>query len=103
MKCFTKEIDQINEALSQVRQDRRRLDTMRLRKKFIDQNIKQNWAAAQLKVHKRTVLRWLNGQVRAIRVIHAMQLAVLLKCTVEDFTLDHELATRSLPSLSAVS
>ncbi len=60
-----------------------------LRNRVAELGLRQWWLAEQLGVDRRTVLRWVNGQVRSIPPARAAALAQVLACRLEDLLL-HE-------------
>jgi tetratricopeptide (TPR) repeat protein len=72
------------------------LNTSFLENRVVEHGIKQWWLADQMGVSRRTVLRWINGQVDRIRRDNLEDLARLLKCVPEDLVLrDRALAYAS--------
>ena len=69
------------------------LNATALRNRVAELGLRQWWLAEQLNVDRRTVLRWLNGQVRSIAPDRAEDLAVVLGCPVTELLL-HEPATQ---------
>ncbi len=65
------------------------LNATRLRNRVAELGLRQWWLAEQLGVDRRTVLRWVNGQVRSIPPARAAALAQVLACRLEDLLL-HE-------------
>jgi tetratricopeptide (TPR) repeat protein len=57
------------------------LDTSFVETRIAALGLKQYWLAEQLGVHPRTVLRWVNGQVRRIQREHLIALAHHLQCS----------------------
>ena len=72
------------------------LNATALRNRVAELGLRQWWLAEQLGVDRRTVLRWINGQVRSIPPERARDLAQVLGCRLEDLLL-HE-AGRELAS-----
>ncbi len=62
------------------------LDTSFLETRLAVLGLKQYWLAEQLGVHPRTVLRWVNGQVRRIQREHVAALAVHLRCREDELS-----------------
>ena len=60
-----------------------------LRNRVAELGLRQWWLAEQLGVDRRTVLRWINGQVRSIAAARAHALAQVLGCHVDELLL-HE-------------
>jgi transcriptional regulator with XRE-family HTH domain len=60
-----------------------------LRNRVAELGLRQWWLAEQLGVDRRTVLRWINGQVRNIAAARAQALAQVLGCRVDELLL-HE-------------
>lgn len=69
------------------------LNATAVRKRVAALGLRQWWLAEQLGVDRRTVLRWVNGQVRAIAPDRAEALAGVLGCPVSELLL-HEPATQ---------
>ena len=65
------------------------LNATALRNCVAERGLRQWWLAEQLGVDRRTVLRWINGQVRSIPPERARDLAQVLGCRLEDLLL-HE-------------
>jgi tetratricopeptide (TPR) repeat protein len=62
------------------------LDTSFVETRMAQLGVKQYWLAEQLGVSPRTVLRWVNGQVRRIQREHLAPLAALLECTPDQLS-----------------
>jgi tetratricopeptide (TPR) repeat protein len=62
------------------------LDTSLVETRMATLGLKQYWLAEQLGVHPRTVLRWVNGQVRRIQREHLGVLARHLQCREEELS-----------------
>lgn len=60
-----------------------------LRNRLAQLGLRQWWLAEQLGVDRKTVLRWVNGQVRQIQPANAQALATVLDCRVDELLL-HE-------------
>lgn len=58
-----------------------------LRNRVAELGLRQWWLAEQLGVDRRSVLRWINGQVRSIAPERARNLAEVLGCRVADLLL----------------
>jgi tetratricopeptide (TPR) repeat protein len=58
-----------------------------LRNRIAELGLKQWWLAEQLRVDRKTVLRWVNGQVRTIQRDNAVALAGILGCRLDDLEL----------------
>ena len=58
-----------------------------LRNRITELGLKQWWLAEQLLVDRKTVLRWVNGQVRTIQRDNAVALARILGCRLDDLEL----------------
>lgn len=65
------------------------LNATALRNRVAELGLRQWWLAEQLGVDRRTVLRWINGQVRSITPERARDLAQVLACRIEDLLM-HE-------------
>ena len=61
-----------------------RLNSDWLRNRLVALGLTQWWVAEQIGVDRRTVMRWANGQVHAIRSSNARALAGVLECEVHD-------------------
>lgn len=68
------------------------LNSAWLRNRVAELRLKQWWLAEQAGVDKKTVVRWLHGHVRSIRIDNARSLAGILGCTVDELRLHDELA-----------
>lgn len=73
-------------------QDTITLNSAWLRNRVAELRLKQWWLAEQAGVDKKTVVRWLHGHVRSIRVDNARVLASILDCRVDDLMLPDEQA-----------
>ena len=60
------------------------LNSTWLRDRLAAQGLMQWWVAEQIGVDRRTVMRWVNGQVRAIRAANARALAGVLGCAGDE-------------------
>lgn len=60
------------------------LNSTALRNRVAAAGLRQWWLAEQLGVDRRTVMRWMNGQVRGILPAHARALAAVLGCELQD-------------------
>ena len=69
------------------------LNSAWLRNRVAELRLKQWWLAEQAGVDKKTVVRWLHGHVRSIRIDNARALANILGCRVDDLALPDERAT----------
>ena len=58
-----------------------------LRNRLAQLGLRQCWLAEQLGVDRKTVLRWVNGQVRSIQPANAQALASVLSCGVDELLL----------------
>lgn len=58
-----------------------------LRNRIAELGLKQWWLAEQLLVDRKTVLRWVNGQVRTIQRDNAVALAAILGCRLDELEL----------------
>jgi transcriptional regulator with XRE-family HTH domain len=65
------------------------LNATALRNRVAELGLRQWWLAEQLGVDRRTVLRWINGQVRQIPADRAQALAGVLACPLSELLL-HE-------------
>lgn len=63
------------------------LNSAWLRNRIAELGLKQWWLAEQLLVDRKTVLRWVNGQVRTIQRDNAVALAAILQCRLEQLEL----------------
>ncbi len=68
-------------------QDTITLNSAWLRNRVAELRLKQWWLAEQAGVDKKTVVRWLHGHVRSIRVDNARVLAGILDCCIDDLML----------------
>ena len=68
-----------------------------LRNRLVARGLTQWWVAEQIGVDRRTVMRWVNGQVRTIRSGNARALAKVLDCDIHDL-----LEARGPASLASV-
>ena len=73
-------------------QDTITLNSAWLRNRVAELRLKQWWLAEQAGVDKKTVVRWLHGHVRSIRVDNARMLASILDCRIDDLMLPDERA-----------
>lgn len=69
------------------------LNATALRNRLAQRGLRQWWLAEQLGVDRRTVLRWVNGQVRQIQPATLQALAGVLGCPAEELLL-HDPATQ---------
>ncbi len=63
------------------------LDSAWLRNRIAELGLKQWWLAEQLRVDRKTVVRWVNGQVRTIQRDNAVALAAILQCRLDQLEL----------------
>jgi tetratricopeptide (TPR) repeat protein len=61
-----------------------------LKNRTAELGLKQWWLAEQVGVDRKTVNRWLQGQVRSIQIGNAKALAQVLNCRIEDLSLTDE-------------
>lgn len=73
------------------------LNATALRNRVALLGLRQWWLAEQLKVDRRTVLRWVNGQVRSIAPDRAEALASVLGCPVTELLLHEPAAQLASP------
>jgi DNA-binding Xre family transcriptional regulator len=66
------------------------LNSIFLKNKVTELGIKQWWLAEQVGVDRKTVIRWLQGQVKSIQLENAEALAKILNCRIEDLSLESE-------------
>lgn len=66
------------------------LDHVFLKNRVTELGIKQWWLAEQIGVDRKTVIRWIQGQVKSIQSENAQKLAKILECKIEDLTLNNE-------------
>lgn len=86
------------------KEDTLRLHTHALAHRIAARGFKQTWLASQVGVDKKTVGRWLNGQVKRLARGHAARLATVLGCAVSDLTVADEtdvLATKEEQRVAA--
>lgn len=62
------------------------LNSVFVKNRIQELEIKQWWLAEQIGVDRKTVSRWLNGKVKTIQRDNAQALAQILKCQIEDLT-----------------
>lgn len=62
-----------------------------LKNRVVELGYKQWWLAEQIGVDRKTVNRWLSGQVRSIQIENAEKLAQSLSCRIKDLTLSSQL------------
>lgn len=60
------------------------------------QNIKIYWLADQVGVTRYTVMRWMKGSVRKIKLDHLQRLATILDCNMDSLTFSDDLFQTSL-------
>ncbi len=60
------------------------LNSAWLRHRIAELGLRQWWLAEQIGVDRRTVMRWVNGQVRSLLPEHAQRLAGVLGCPVAE-------------------
>lgn len=58
-----------------------------LKNRVAELGIKQWWLAEQVGVDRKTVIRWIQGQVKSIQSENAERLAKILECGVDELTL----------------
>jgi DNA-binding Xre family transcriptional regulator/Tfp pilus assembly protein PilF len=75
------------------------LDNTKLRNRLAELGLKQWWLAEQIGVDRRTVMRWVNGQVQQLHAGNAARLAAVLDCRVEDLLRDGARAEAHLASI----
>lgn len=73
------------------------LNATALRNRLAERGLRQWWLAEQLGVDRRTVLRWVNGQVRSIAPDRAAQLAAVLGCPVSELLVHDESSQLASP------
>jgi tetratricopeptide (TPR) repeat protein len=66
------------------------LNSVFLKNRVAELEIKQWWLAEQVGVDRKTVTRWLQGRVRAIQRANAEALAQVLDCQLNDLILESE-------------
>ncbi len=66
------------------------LNSIFLKNRIAELGIKQWWLAEQVGVDRKTVIRWTQGQVKAIQTENAIALAKILSCDLKDLTLSNE-------------
>lgn len=66
------------------------LNSAFLKNRVSELGLKQWWLAEQVGVDRKTVIRWLQGKVRSIRIENAQRLAEILECRVQDLCHDNE-------------
>jgi tetratricopeptide (TPR) repeat protein len=65
------------------------LNTIYLKNRVAELRIKQWWLAEQVGVDRKTVIRWMQGQVKSIQIENAEALAKILDCKVLDLSLEN--------------
>ncbi len=68
-----------------------------LKNRIAELGIKQWWLAEQIGVDRKTIIRWIQGQVRSIQIENAEKLTKILECTLLDLTLKNEAEQLSTP------
>lgn len=66
------------------------IDAGAIRTLIARHGLKQWWIADQLRVHRKTVSRWVNGAVRRTSYDTIVALAALLRASVDEITIDGE-------------
>jgi tetratricopeptide (TPR) repeat protein len=66
------------------------LHSVFLKNRIAELGIKQWWLAEQIGVDRKTVIRWVQGQVKHIQTANAEALAKILQCEVRDLSLQSE-------------
>lgn len=66
------------------------LNIVFLKNRLQELGLKQWWLAEQMGVDRKTVSRWVQGQVRSIQLENAQTLANILQCKVEDLSVVDE-------------
>jgi DNA-binding Xre family transcriptional regulator len=66
------------------------LNSVFLKNRISELGIKQWWLAEQIGVDRKTVIRWLQGQVKSIQIENAGKLCQVLDCTIEEISLQNE-------------
>lgn len=74
------------------------LDSTWLRNRLARLGLKQWWLAEQVGVDRRTVMRWVNGQVRTVQPANARALAAVLGCRIEEMLLREPAAALASPA-----
>jgi len=67
-----------------------RLNHVFLKNRVTELGIKQWWLAEQVGVDRKSVIRWMQGQVKSVQIENAEKLAKILNCKVDDLTLNNE-------------
>jgi tetratricopeptide (TPR) repeat protein len=67
-----------------------RLNSIFLKNRITELGIKQWWLAEQIGVDRKTVIRWIQGQVKSIQMENAERLTKVLECRIEDLSLSNE-------------
>ncbi len=63
------------------------LNSIFLKNRIIELGLKQWWLAEQIGVDRKTVHRWLQGQVKSIQTENLLALSKILSCTAEELIL----------------
>lgn len=61
-----------------------------IKNRLAELDIKQWWLAEQIGVDRKTVTRWIQGQVKSIQIENAEKLSQLLNCSIGEFTVTNE-------------
>lgn len=67
--------------------DLRPLNSIFLKNRVVELGLKQWWLAEQIGVDRKTVQRWLQGQVKSIQMENLVALSKVLDCEVQEFVL----------------
>ncbi len=67
-----------------------RLNSIYLKNRVAELGIKQWWLAEQVGVDRKTVIRWIQGQVKSVQIENAERLTKILECRIEDLSLQDE-------------
>ncbi|MGZ5280378.1 MAG: helix-turn-helix transcriptional regulator, partial [Pseudobdellovibrionaceae bacterium] len=65
-----------------------RLNHVFLKNRVTELGIKQWWLAEQVGVDRKTVIRWIQGQVKSVQIENAEKLAKILDCHVDELALN---------------
>lgn len=80
----------IDEGLSAKMKKDLLLNSIFLKNRLIENGIKQWWLAEQVGVDRKTVVRWVQGQVKSIQTENAEALCRILNCSLDDLCLQNE-------------
>lgn len=67
------------------------LNSIFLKNRVAELGLKQWWLAEQVGVDRKTVIRWIQGQVKSIQLENAKALTEILQCSLDDLNLSSEM------------